>query len=103
MQKELDAEGLAVPVRLFAVNEVGHQAGFGALESSHTLPWLQDTAAVNAWSSWAVTYRDVVILGTQNEKLGVFNLTEHDLSGDANYDALADAFRKAAEDAAADP
>ncbi len=100
MQGELDAEGLAVPVRLFAVNEPGHASGFALLDPSHSLPWLQDTEAADVWSSWAVTYRDVVILGPDNERLGVFNLTEHDLSKQANHDALKALLRQAAQDAA---
>ena len=51
-----------MPVRIFAINEVGHESGFGALSPSQALPWLQDTADVNAWDAWSVTYRDVVML-----------------------------------------
>ncbi len=99
MQQELNAESLPVPVRLFAINERGQEAGFGALDPSHSLPWLQDTASVDAWGAWEVTYRDVVILGTKNEKLGIYNLTQHDLSVTANYDALKSALRQASHDA----
>lgn len=86
-----------MPVRIFAINETGYEMGFGALDPEHTLPWIQDTATVNAWESWAVEYRDVVVLGPEGQRLSVYNLTTHDLADAANYAALRDALREAAD------
>ena len=72
------------------MNEVGHESGFSALPTSHTLPWQQDTSEVNAWSTWSVTYRNVVMLGPDHARIGVYNLTEHDLGNPANYASLRD-------------
>jgi hypothetical protein len=35
-----------------------------------------------------VTWRDVVILDAQNRRVGVYNLTQHNLQTPANYDSL---------------
>jgi hypothetical protein len=52
------------------------------------LPWLQDTNTANVWASWAVTYRDVLVLNGENVPVAVYNLTEHDLTDAGNYAAL---------------
>lgn len=92
-----------MPVRIFAINETGHESGFGALDASLTLPWLQDTSEVNAWENWAITYRDVVVLGPDNERLSVYNLTEHDLAIPTNYATLKETLKQASADAASKP
>jgi hypothetical protein len=73
---------------LIGVNAVGHESGVDGMSEGRDLPLLQDTAAEDAWASWSVTYRDVVVLDRDNRVFGVFNLTEHDLSDSANYAAL---------------
>ena len=52
------------------------------------LPWLQDTVADDTWTKWGVTYRDVRILNSRNELVGVFNLTQHDLANEAKRISL---------------
>jgi len=54
------------------------------------LPLLQDTVKDDVWTSWEVTYRDVVILDEDNHQVDVFNLTANDLNDPANYQALSD-------------
>ncbi len=56
--------------------------------TSRTLPWLQDTAEQNVWSSWKAVWRDVRILDSQNRQVTSYNLTDHDLSNPLNYLAL---------------
>jgi hypothetical protein len=56
---------------------------------------LQDSAAVDAWGSWGVAYRDVVILDGTGTTVGVYNLTEHDLSDAGNYEELTDMLESA--------
>ena len=60
------------------------------------MPWLQDVPAVDVWSTWAVTYRDVIILDEDNVVVGVYNLTTNDLAVPANYAALRDMLISAA-------
>ena len=52
------------------------------------LPLLQDTEEQDVWvTGWAVTYRDVVILDSNNVLVGVFNLTTNNLgSSDLTQD-----------------
>lgn len=40
------------------------------------------------WAAWQVTFRDVVILDTENRPVGVYNLTVHDLGDPASYAEL---------------
>jgi len=97
MQAEILAANPASKVRLFAVNDVGEETFVAtAAGTSRTIPILQDTAAVGAWGLWNVTYRDVVILDGEGMPLGVFNLTEHNLAVQADYDALLAYLRLAA-------
>ena len=58
------------------------------MTDGRTLPWLQDTQGQNVWEGWAVIWRDVVILDTQNNVRGIYNLTEHDLGIPANLAEL---------------
>ena len=85
MQAELRAEGY--DVQLFAINEVGF-SGVGLMSDRGDLPVLQDTPEENVWLDWGVTFRDVVILDKDNQKVTEYNLTVHDLGRSANYDAL---------------
>lgn len=97
MQKELATEGLALGVAIGGINPMGQESGNTAMCDGRDLPWLQETAAdsTSTWSTWAVTYRDVVILDPDNEKAGVYNLTTHDLGNPAHYAELKQMFRDA--------
>ena len=90
MQGELDADYPGLGVHLLGVNEVGYESGIATMSAGRTLPLLQDLADVGLWASWAVTWRDVIILDGRNEKLTVYNLTEHNLEDTENYSALKD-------------
>jgi hypothetical protein len=68
------------------------------MSSGRALPLLQDTGEARAWSSWEVVYRDVVILGAENEKAGVYNLTQHDLRDSSNFEALKEMLLEAASE-----
>jgi len=97
MQGEILAANPASKIRIFAVNDVGQEAyPATAADPDHTIPILQDTAAVGAWGLWNVTYRDVVILDGEGMPLGVFNLTDNTLADPAAYDTLLDFLRLAA-------
>jgi hypothetical protein len=75
-------------VQLLGVNAVGQEAFNDLMCQGRVLPWLQDTPAQDVWTRWGVTWRDVVILGPDNSRVTVFNLTTHDLSDTTNYHAL---------------
>ncbi len=89
LQNELDVSHPGA-FELLAVNEVGHESGLPTMSALGDLPILQDTVAVDAWDSWAVTYRDVVLLDEDNQFVGVFNLTVNNLNEPTNYNALRD-------------
>ncbi len=98
MQDELDAAGLPVAVVILGINEVGHETGNPNITAGRDLPWLQDTIAAQVWSSWGVTFRDVIILDEQNVPYASYNLTTHDLADPANYAELMSLFTAAASD-----
>ena len=88
MQKELDALGLPVAVGIMGVNGSGRESGNAGACEGRDIPWLQETPAEPVWARWHVAYRDVIVLDEDNVPLAVYNLTEHDLWNQANYDAL---------------
>lgn len=75
-------------MRLFAVNAVGLEGALDVMAAGGDIPLLQDILTVDVWHTWAVTYRDVVLLDGENKKVGVYNLTSHDLGNEANYAEL---------------
>lgn len=75
-------------MKLLGVNESGLESGNDVTTAGRDLPWLQDVAEVDVWSTWSVGYRDVWILDRQNELLAIYNLSEHDLREPANYEEL---------------
>ena len=85
MQNELAIEEPGLGIQLLAINESGHESGLGTMSGLGDLPLLQDTDEETVWDDWDVTFRDVVILNSDNEQVGVFNLTAHDLADMDNY------------------
>lgn len=94
LQKELRDTYPALRIQFLGVNEQGQEAGNPSMTAGRVLPWLQDVDAdsngkSDVWyDSWNVTYRDVVILDGSNTKVGVYNVTVHDLATPENYAAL---------------
>ena len=88
MQDELDAEVLTLGVQILGVNRVGHEDSDPLICEGRDLPWLRETAELDVWQAWAVTFRDLVLLDAENRPLLVYNLTEHDLSNADNYAEL---------------
>lgn len=71
------------------------------ISQGRNIPWLQDVDSDNngvsdIWEQWGVTFRDVVILDVNNEKVDVYNVTAHNLSDPQNYDTLREMFITAA-------
>lgn len=93
MQNELSAQYPLLRITLGGINQAGHQSGNSAILPGRDLPFLQDADANqngngNVWEAWQAEWRDVVIVGGSSEKLGVYNLTTHDLSAAANFAEL---------------
>jgi len=94
MQQELRATYPALRIQFLGVNEKGQEPGNTSITAGRTLPWLQDVdadgnAKSDVWYDlWNVAYRDVVILDGSNVKVGVYNVTVHDLATPENYAAL---------------
>lgn len=70
------------------MNETGHESANAEMCDGRDLPWLQDDATSLVWTSWAPTYRDLVILDRDNVQVEVFNLTDHNLGDATEYAAL---------------
>ena len=88
MQSELNAESTLRPIRILGINEAGQESGNATIVAGRVLPWLQDTASVNVWQQWQVTYRDVIVLDAENMRVTAFNVTNQDLANSSNYAAL---------------
>lgn len=96
MQAEIDSEETLRAVQILGVDEIGLESGNDGMTAGRVLPWLQSTIDEDVWTLWQVKFRDVVILGSDNEYLGTFNLTDNDLSDPANYAALKNQLLEAA-------
>jgi len=76
------------PLIIVAVNHDDARAGLDTLVSEGDLPILQDTAAGDLWGAWEVTWRDLIVLDPRGERVGVLNLTEHDLADEEHLQTL---------------
>ena len=94
IQDELDAEFPDLAIQLLGVNEFGFESGNQQIiDEGSSLPWLQDVdldadGTSDTWTSWGVTYRDVIVLDGTNWPVAVFNVTDYDLREPANFSAL---------------
>lgn len=88
MQGEINADSTARAVQILGVNAAGQEADNALICANRTIPWLQDTNDAQVWNSWAVTWRDVVILDGENKVIAIYNLTEHHLEDADNYATL---------------
>lgn len=93
MQMELRADYPQLAIQILGVNEAGYESGNDLATAGRDVPWLQDVdgdgdGQSDVWTSWDVTYRDVVILDAANTRVGVFNLTSQSLQVPDNYNTL---------------
>ena len=94
MQQELQATYPILRIRLLGINEPNQEAGNAGTTNGRDIPWLQDvdtnanSKADAAMDLWQMTFRDLVILDGQNQKVGVYNLSQHDLANSDNYGTL---------------
>ena len=90
MQKELELSQGERRVQILGVNRAGHEAANASMAEGRDLPWLQETAEMDVWAAWQIAYRDVVVVGSDNHVVEVYNLTGNDLGDAENYAALKD-------------
>jgi hypothetical protein len=96
MQKILNTDYPNSRIAILGVN----RKGLGSNESfceGRDIPWLQDTADADWRCTWGVTLRDVIILGWNGDRVGVFNLKQHDIIDDVEFEALIDLLIETAE------
>jgi len=102
MQNDLKTNFPLLDIEILGVNEYGHESDIPLIPNHGTIPWLQDidsnaNGASDVWDeSWAVTYRDVVILDEDNVPVGIYNLTVNNLSSTSDYNTLRQMFIDAA-------
>ena len=80
-------------IEVLGVNDWAAGMGNEYISQGRDIAWLQDVDSDNngvsdIWEQWDVTFRDVVILDANNEKVADYNLTVHNLSNPQNYDTL---------------
>lgn len=90
MQDELDATYPHLAIDLLIINEDGHESGLDDLYAVTDLPVVQDDETALVWDAWDATWRDTWVLDAENVPVGVYNLTEHDLSDPDEYQGLVD-------------
>ncbi len=66
----------------------GYEDAVPLMVDGRDLPLLQDTTAVNATGAWEAIWRDVFVLDANNEVTAIYNLTQHNLAEQDNYDEL---------------
>ena len=97
MQDEINEyitnNGNALDVNILGVNQIGYG---NSLNSTHSLPMLQDISEYNMYNNWSVTYRDMWILNEAQEPYAIVNLTTYNLSNPNNYNGLKNLFIGAA-------
>ncbi len=96
MQAEIDSQETLRAIQILGVNGIGLESGNDGMTSGRDLPWLQPVTGEDVWTLWQVEYRDVIILGPGNERLGTFNLTANNLSDPVNYASLMNQLSEAA-------
>ena len=89
LNQSLDDNDLRIDI--LGCNVIADEANTPAMVNGRTLPWLQDIPAEAVWDvKWKPVWRDVVILDENNNYVGTYNLTTHDLGNAANYQTLLD-------------
>jgi hypothetical protein len=94
MQRELQATHPLLPIQLMGINEPSQEAGNESTTNGRDIPWLQDVdtnsngRADAAMDLWNMAFRDVIILDGGNQKVGTYNLNQHNLVDSDNYATL---------------
>lgn len=97
MLSELKATNADLNIEILGVNRIDESAFNALMTEDRHLPWLQDTDSEKVWERWAVTYRDVRILNSQNGIHAIFNLSDYNLDFPENRETLKRLFVDAAK------
>jgi len=98
MQNEFNNENPTLNIQILGMNQAGYTSGNGLVTQLGDVPWLQDTVDENAWGAWAPVYRDVIIVDENNQRVGVYNLTTHNLATASDFQDLKSIILAEAED-----
>lgn len=92
MQNDLAAAHPELAIQILGVNHFGFEEDNDLMTDGVDIPWLQDVedeeGGSEAWLRWGVTLRDVILLDAENQVVGTYNLTEHDLEYPPYYEEL---------------
>ena len=89
MQNELNAEYPELNIQLLTIGrDDADDEELAEMSALGDLPMLWDTDVDDVWESWDVTFRDVVILDENNQKVTAFNLTRYSLGEPENRVSL---------------
>ncbi|MDF1561686.1 MAG: hypothetical protein P1V51_01510 [Deltaproteobacteria bacterium] len=80
------------------MNGAGHESANALMVEGRTLPLLQDLESVDAWGSWSVIYRDVIILDPDGVATHAVNLSAFPLDDQRRIDALEALLRYVADE-----
>ena len=83
MQKELTEEGY--DIYILGINEYGFDVSNEQVTQGRDIPWLQDQEDILLWTTWGVSYRDVLIFDEDLILRDVINLSQFDLRDESNY------------------
>jgi hypothetical protein len=93
LQSELAQSHPHLDIQILGINDWALALGNESISEGRDIPWLQDVDSdqngiSDVWDQWDVTFRDVVILDGNGEKVEAFNLTVNNLSDPQNYGTL---------------
>ncbi|MEE2961851.1 MAG: hypothetical protein VYA34_14035 [Myxococcota bacterium] len=99
MQDEFNNEGLDIRILAVDLPNMDISSGMQTIHQKGSLPALQDTPEIHLGGVWNTTFRDVVIVGKNGERLQIeidgtlkdtLNLTHHSLGLNEYYNTLKD-------------
>ena len=93
MQNELNTMNLNASI--LGVNHMDKSSANQQMTEGRDIPWIQDVPTVNAWTTWDISYRDVIILNADNEYEATINVTTSNLTEADGYNSLMDLITEA--------
>ena len=96
MQAEVLASNPSARIRILAIDEAGDAPAAALAVEGRTIPLLEDTPTASVQAAWNAAQHDVVILDAENNAIGLYGLTVHNLSYAPDYAVLLDYLRFAA-------
>ena len=88
LQNDLKQEHPELEINILSINQIGAENGTTSFTEAHALPMVNDSETDNIWVAWESQWRDFYILNRNNELIEVYNLTQHNLNDENNYNEL---------------